>query len=318
MLSTARGRRASRKKRAQQKLKEKRLEERKTQQKAFGEHDGEVRSAERRLGEGENVPGSELNLRVARSIYRKFFPLYSTAKGRAVYRDRLDAAAQKGFAEKHRAIAEKALKDANASDNERARIERRVRELLYDYFDQFGMSSQVGAESEPLREVKPWMEQLISDIESNELRQYERQAREAAEKASTLLRGEFINALTARIGKMERELQSLNRSLYAHPFHNERYSFHRTQMVEFQPILKIIEIAKTSPEALDMLFRATCPMTSRTRIRSSHSRRCSRTRQGFRPVRGLPQLLHLRDPHGGCCHRPLDPLGAAARHRVWR
>ncbi|MET3338786.1 uncharacterized protein YPO0396 [Bradyrhizobium japonicum] len=103
------------------------------------------------------------------------------------------------------------------------------------------------------------MEQLISDIESNELRQYERQAREAAEKASTLLRGEFINALTARIGKMERELQSLNRSLYAHPFHNERYSFHRTQMVEFQPILKIIEIAKTSPEALDMLFRGDVP-----------------------------------------------------------
>ncbi|QOZ66701.1 SbcC/MukB-like Walker B domain-containing protein [Bradyrhizobium arachidis] len=91
------------------------------------------------------------------------------------------------------------------------------------------------------------------------LRQYERQAREAAEKASTLLRGEFINALTARIGKMERELQSLNRSLYAHPFHNERYSFHRTQVVEFQPILKIIEIAKTSPEALDMLFRGDAP-----------------------------------------------------------
>nr|WP_235999866.1 SbcC/MukB-like Walker B domain-containing protein [Bradyrhizobium uaiense] len=247
------------KKRAQQKLKDKRLDERKTQQKAFGEHDGELRSAERRLGDGENVPGSELNLRVARSIYRKTFPLYSAAKGRLVYRERLDAAAKGGFVEKHRAIADKAVKDADASDVERVRIERRVRELLYDYFDQFGMSSQVGAESEPLREVKPWMEQLISDIESNELRQYERQAREAAEKASTLLRGEFINALTARIGKMERELQSLNRSLYAHPFHNERYSFHRTQVVEFQPILKIIEIAKTSPEALDMLFRGDVP-----------------------------------------------------------
>ncbi|WP_271519183.1 hypothetical protein [Bradyrhizobium sp. CCBAU 53380] len=60
------------KKRAREKLKGKRLEERKTQQKASGEHDGEVRSAERRLGEGENVPASELNLRVARSIYRKF------------------------------------------------------------------------------------------------------------------------------------------------------------------------------------------------------------------------------------------------------
>jgi hypothetical protein len=78
------------------------------------------------------------------------------------------------------------------------------------------------------------------------------------EKASTLLRGEFINALTAGISKMERDLQSLNGSLHAH-FHNERYSFHRTQVVEFQPVLKIIEIGKTSPEALDMLFRGDVP-----------------------------------------------------------
>ncbi|WP_029085034.1 hypothetical protein [Bradyrhizobium sp. th.b2] len=39
------------------------------------------------------------------------------------------------------------------------------------------ISSQVGAESEPLQEVKPWMDLLIRDIEANELRRYERQAR---------------------------------------------------------------------------------------------------------------------------------------------
>jgi len=61
--------------------------------------------------------------------------------------------------------------------------------------------------------------------------------------------------LTSRISKMERELQAVNRGLHDHPFHNERYSFHHTRVVEFQPILKIIEIAKTTPEALDMLFR---------------------------------------------------------------
>jgi uncharacterized protein YPO0396 len=107
--------------------------------------------------------------------------------------------------------------------------------------------------------VKPWMEQQIDDIEANELRRYERQAREAADMAATLLRGEFINALTARINKMERELLSVNHSLHAHPFHNERYSCHRTTVADFQPILKIIEIGKTSPEALDMLFRGDVP-----------------------------------------------------------
>lgn len=247
------------KKRTQQKLKERRLAERTTQQSAFNRHDGEVKLAERRLGEGENVPGSELNLRVAWSIFGKSLPLYAAGKGRSFYRARLDASLQKHALDRHRAIVDKATKDVEAADAERARIERRIREFLHDYFEEFGMSSQVGAESEPLQEVKPWMDLLIQDIEANELRRYERQAREAADKASTLLRGEFINALTSRIGKMERDLQSLNRSLHAHPFHNERYSFHRTQVVEFQPILKIIEISKTSPDALDMLFRGDVP-----------------------------------------------------------
>jgi uncharacterized protein YPO0396 len=247
------------KKKAQQQLKELRRTERTTQQSAFNKHDSEAKHFGRKLGDGENVPGSDLNLKVAWSIFLKHLPFYGPAKGRAAYRARLDARANKNEAERHRAIAEKALQDAERSETERGQIERRVRDFLGGYFDDFGVSSQVGTESEPLQEVKPWMDQLIQDIESNELRRYERQAREAADKAATLLRGEFINALTSRISKMERELQSLNRSLQAHPFHNERYSFHRTQMVEFQPILKIIEIGKTSPEALDMLFRGDVP-----------------------------------------------------------
>jgi uncharacterized protein YPO0396 len=235
------------------------LDQRKSQQNAFNRHEGEAKFFSRKLGDGDNVPGSDLNLKIAWSIFLKHLPLYHRAKGRAAYRERLDDRTHKSESERHRGISDKASRDTADSESERIGIERRVRDFLGDYFQEFGVSSQVGTESEPLQEVKPWMDQLIQDIESNELRQYERQAREAADKAATLLRGEFINALTSRISKMERELQSLNRSLQAHPFHNERYSFHRTQMAEFQPILKIIEIAKTSPEALDMLFRGDVP-----------------------------------------------------------
>src|SRR5260370_4906165 len=99
------------------------------------------------------------------------------------------------------------------------------------------------------------MDLVIEEMETNELRRYEREAREAAVKAATLLRGEFINALTSRISKMERELSAMNRGLADHPFDNEKFSFHHTRLAEFQPILKIIEIGKTSPEALDMLFK---------------------------------------------------------------
>src|SRR5260370_37311033 len=61
--------------------------------------------------------------------------------------------------------------------------------------------------------------------------------------------------MTWRIGKMESELGAMNGGLADHAFHNEKYSFHHTRLVEFQPILKIIEISKPSPEALEMLFR---------------------------------------------------------------
>lgn len=121
------------------------------------------------------------------------------------------------------------------------------------------VSGQVGPDSQLLSEVKPWMDLLIEDIESNELRRYEDKAREAAERASTLFRGEFVNALNMRVSKMERDLDALNRSLRDHPFHNERYSFHRTPEAEFQPILKVIEISRISDEALDMLFKADVP-----------------------------------------------------------
>jgi uncharacterized protein YPO0396 len=239
----------------QEELKAKRTEEHKAQQDLFNKNDVEVKVCERDLGKGENVPGSDLNLRLAWSIWKQNRLLYGRLKGGATYRERLAAATQKGDTERHRGIASKAAAAEMVANEERQKTEQRVRRALSEYFDDFGVSSQIGSESEPLREVKPWAEQLIQEIETNELRRYERQAREAAEKAATLLRGEFINALTSRISKMERDLQAMNRSLHDHPFHNERYSFHHTRVADFQSILKIVEIGKTSPEALDMLFR---------------------------------------------------------------
>lgn len=243
------------KRKAQKELKTARAAERKQQQDIFNKYEVEAKFCARKLGDGENVPGSTLNLKVVWLIFLRNLQLYDRAKGRPAYRQRLDARTQKVDVDRHRAIAARAVAEATAADAERVEIERRARIALSDYFETNVVSSQIGTESDLLREVKPWVVQLIEEIEANELRRYERQAREAADKAATILRGEFINALTSRINKMERDLQSMNRGLQEHPFHNERYSFHRTQVAEFQPILKIIEIGKASPESLDMLFR---------------------------------------------------------------
>jgi energy-coupling factor transporter ATP-binding protein EcfA2 len=239
----------------QRSLRSDRVEQRKTQEKVFTPHLVEAETAKRVIEGGEEIPGSRLGARVAWSLYRKALPLYDRLSGRTAYRGRFDGLSKRSDADRHRSISDAAGKAADGAEADRIRIERRVRQTLGEYFDKFGVVSQVGTESEPLREVKPWMDLLIEEMETNELRRYERQARDAADKAATLLRGEFINALTSRISKMERELAAMNRGLADHPFHNEKYSFHHTRLVEFQPILKIIEISKTSPEALEMLFR---------------------------------------------------------------
>ncbi len=243
------------KRQVQRSLRSNRVEQRKAQQEVFNTHLVEAETAKRAVEGGEGVSGSRLSVRVAWSLYRKVLPLYDRLSGRTTFRGRVEAISKKSDADRHRSISDAAAKAADGAEADRIRIERQVRQALGEYFDKFGVVSQVGTESEPLREVKPWMDLLIEEMETNELRRYERQAREAADKAATLLRGEFINALTSRISKMERELGAMNRGLADHPFHNEKYSFHHTRLVEFQPILKIIEISKTSPEALDMLFK---------------------------------------------------------------
>jgi hypothetical protein len=243
------------KQKVQRELKSDRVEQRRAQQEVFNTHMVEAETAKRVIEGGDGVPGSRLGSRIAWSQYRQALPLYDRLSGRTAYRGRFAAPSKKPDADRHKSISDAAGKAAEHAEADRVRIERQVRQSLGDYFDKFGVVSQVGTESEPLREVKPWMDLLIEEMETNELRRYERQAREAADKAATLLRGEFINALTSRISKMERELGAMNRGLTDHPFHNEKYSFHHTRLVEFQPILKIIEISKTSPEALDMLFK---------------------------------------------------------------
>jgi hypothetical protein len=243
------------KQQVQRELRTNRLEQRKAQQIVFQRHLVAAGAARHTIEGSDAVPGSKLSAQNAWSLYRKILFLYDRVSGRAAYRGRFNALVGRPNADRHRAIADESAKAADRADADRIRIERHVRQALGDYFDKFGVVSQVGTESEPLREVRPWMDQLIRDMETNELRRYERQARDAADKAATLLRGEFINALTSRINKMERELTAMNHGLKDHPFHNERYSFHHTRLAEFQPILRIIEISKTSPDALDLLFK---------------------------------------------------------------
>lgn len=235
-------------------------------------HRVKVGVGERDISSGEGTEGSAMNLSIAKLRYKAVRRLHHYAEGGVVYRNRLNtlrrttedtgsAALSRQEASAHRKLSQQAITASERAGERHRKAKDDTRRGLYIYFSnpKFAVSSQVGPESEILADIKPWMNTLISDIESNELRRYEDKAKEASDRASVLFRGEFVNALNARVSKMERDLESLNRSLKGHPFHNEVYSFHRTAEAQFQPILKIIEISRISDEALDMLFKPDLP-----------------------------------------------------------
>lgn len=244
-------------------------DEREAIEKRTKKHEIAVHSGEQKLQDGEGVEGSSMSLRLAKSIYRQERKSYAYREGTVAYRERMQrlfdpnapvvlapAENARRAASIHRRLGQAAVEASGRAETQKHQAELAARGALRDYFNEFGMSANVGPESPLLADVKPWMDMSIEDIEGNELRRYEDKAREAAERASTLFRGEFVNALNMRVSKMERDIEALNRSLRDHPFHNERYSFHRTAEAEFQPILKIIEISRISDDALDMLFKA--------------------------------------------------------------
>lgn len=179
------------KRQAQLDLKRHRAGQRTPQEEAHRKHTRAADIAMHTIESGESTLGSKLSVMVTWSSYGQYRKLYDRISGRASYRSRFDGLTQKGSLDRHRMIASEALKAVSVADDDRIKIERRVRQTLGDYFERFGVVSHVGTESEPLQEVKPWMVTLIQEMEENELRRYERQAAEAAGKAKTLLRGEL-------------------------------------------------------------------------------------------------------------------------------
>jgi len=247
-------------------LKERALADRKALEDELSDDRAALKSNQSMLNGLQNVPGSAMNLALAKRFYAEHSRVHDLAKGRGRedYRRRYAAALGDPLKElvhsrAHADIADAAERALEAAVRRRMEANDLARRALREFFGTFGPSSQVGAESALLTEIKPWMEVNIEEIETNALREREREAAEAAAKARSLFRSEFINELTSRIGNMDWELRALNASMANHPFHNERYSFHKTQDALYGPILKVIDISKASDEALDMLFRDVVP-----------------------------------------------------------
>lgn len=247
-------------------LRERTIEERKKLEAELSDDNGKLRSNQHLLNGLQNVPGSVTFLALHRRFYlehrrsQRLAPSFGRQDYRQRYAKELDHKKHgEAYSRAHSEMADAATNALEQATRRRIEMNDMARASLRTYFTNFGPSAQVGAESALLTEVLPWMEMNIEDIENNALREREREAAEAAASARSLFRSEFINELTSRISNMDWELRALNASMANHPFHNERYSFHKTQDALYGSILRVIDIAKTSDDALDMLFATEIP-----------------------------------------------------------
>ncbi|NIA70986.1 hypothetical protein HBA54_20510 [Pelagibius litoralis] len=229
-------------------------------------HDHHIFAARSHLDQGEQVIGSNHSVRLARRLYaaqrrqqdlHKAVPLYQERflRRRAAPEDVSVTDRLHVQAEAHGRVASQAEADRKTAERGRGEAETNVRLALKDYATDFGESTP-GAEARIFDEVRPWVEATIENIEGNALRRYENEAQAAADKATRLFRGEFVNELSSRMEKMGRELSDLNDSLKEHPLHNEYYSFKSAKDASFDAVLRVVEIAQHSDEALDALFKS--------------------------------------------------------------
>lgn len=234
--------------------------------------------AERMLtSSGPNTPGSNANVKLTRQMYstsRK--SVAYGGNGRAAYRARLEALAsgypnerqdQNGLrlmAKAHDDLQDRAGRDKSKADTEAIRLEKEIIKQFGDYIQEFGASGQVGRDSEILTEMRPYVAVMIADIEDNALRQHEAKAKEASDTAAHLFRTQFVLELKNRMDLLKGERHALNRTLAAHKFHKETYSFRMTAIDRFSPIIKMADLADretglAEQDPLDLLFDDNLP-----------------------------------------------------------
>jgi energy-coupling factor transporter ATP-binding protein EcfA2 len=229
----------------------------------FGSYRERIDKANRILSSLTSHEGTRHSRNVAKTLFQKTWKLTDWRAANRSYRGRIGdmekdetrSAFFSALAGKHRKIEENARAGVDRYSKLVQELEGKVRAAMRTYFEVAPLSTQVGVESAILPEILPWAEVLIRDIEENELTRHQALAEEASAKVSSMFRGEFVNALHSRVSKLDRDMASLNHSLRNHTFHGEKYSFRKTAIAEYSPILKAVEIYMTSEDALELLFK---------------------------------------------------------------
>jgi len=216
--------------------------------------------AHRRLGQGEGVPGSWMALAVRRRRFREQVgnrALFAPVKAR--YRTVRGSPAKVQPAR----IAQDMEREAKEAGAQRQDHEVQIRNDLTRYRLSFNTDAPSTPDARILGEIREWVDEQTAALEGNELIRYRRQADEAADQISLLLRTDFIHNLNSRFGALESDLNELNKALRTRPLHNEIYMLKSQVRPEFAALHRLAREAEDDETVLASLFGRDTPRGDR-------------------------------------------------------
>jgi uncharacterized protein YPO0396 len=220
----------------------------------------EIHEAQRRLQQGDSMPGSWLSLKLQR---RRFKEQVGNLALLGPVGDRYRALRRRAAKPNLARIAQEMQKEADERLAEHHECAVTIRSDLTRYRLTFNTEAPSGPEMRILGDIRPWVDEQVAALEGNELIRYRKQADEAADQISRLLRTDFIHKLNSRFSDLESDLGELNKALRTRPLHGEVYSLRAQVRPEFAPLHQLARESEDDETVLASLFGRGAPRDER-------------------------------------------------------
>lgn len=209
------------------------------------------------LGQGEGQLGSMFSLKARRARFReRVSKLVLWTPVRAQY-EKLRAGRTPAR------IAAETSKEADLATEQAREVEFDIRDRVTRFRIDFGVEAPAVESGSVLKTLRPWVDENVITLETNELIRYRRHADEAVEQVVRIFRTAFVHELNSRFNTVETEIEAINRALRARPLHGEVYALKATVKPEFDALYRLARDSETDDETLAALFGRGAPRDDR-------------------------------------------------------
>ncbi len=137
-----------------------------------------------------------------------------------------------------RALSDKAISLAGASESRVRNVRSSAREELAEYWSAWGTENRpLSGSFDDYRPLATWVVSELRQIQETQLSQYVKDAEDALRQAEHAFRADFVGKLQENLYLLDDQLKELNRNLKNRPFHGQYYRFIKTPENDVKEVL---------------------------------------------------------------------------------